>query len=51
MIFFKPRFGQQDPSLWVKALTVSTSSDLVKSSWLAEILSSIGEVLQGVSIK
>jgi len=35
------RFGQQEPSLWVKALTVSTCSDKVSQSCLAEILSTI----------
>uniref|UniRef100_A0A0N8EAX1 Vacuolar protein sorting-associated protein n=1 Tax=Daphnia magna TaxID=35525 RepID=A0A0N8EAX1_9CRUS len=35
------RFGQQEPSLWVRALTLSTSNDKVTTECLAEILASI----------
>lgn len=38
------RFGQQEPSLWVKALTVATCSDQASAVCLAEILSNIGTV-------
>ncbi|XP_045023732.1 vacuolar protein sorting-associated protein 11 homolog isoform X1 [Daphnia magna] len=35
------RFGQQEPSLWVRSLTLSTSNDKVTTECLAEILASI----------
>lgn len=39
------RFGQQEPNLWVKALTAATCSDKATQSCLAEILSAIGNLI------
>ena len=45
------RFGQQEPTLWVKALTLATSGDKASHSCLAEILSAIGEFCEFCLLK